>query len=392
LGQQIVQDFPPVGSVTGALASGYGQYNPVEVKRDPQGNIDWPGTLGATTGRAIGMVGGLLLGGGEGEPKTPKAPREIASDLTSAINPPRQEYRSMHGAWQQEAGDLLDYSNRTGVPLGGLERTRYMLQGLNQEVRNFYQQNMMSPQVAGTEVGKPPLFQGRTMGEGAGQRTTLGDLDARATQLNAQLRDNYMARLAGKEQTGLANDATLKAELTQVDQALYDGISKQTGYSTDDVRAIRQKMGRTYQLGYQTEAAIFDKMSRTRTGAEGSGMPQSLNQAAFQYLNRRFLGGPMGIADKALNNAWEGAGKTPTLPSTGYPQPAFLGPSNQQAFTNPQAFANPTVPLGTMGRTPPWVGMNTAGVPVPSQPEMFSPAEIQAQVQRNAAIRRTLKR
>jgi hypothetical protein len=81
--QQIGQDFPPLSGVpigtpgwwkpkfelpTGALGAGYGQLNPIEVKRDPQGSIDWPATIGATGGKIATMAAPLFLGAPQEDP------------------------------------------------------------------------------------------------------------------------------------------------------------------------------------------------------------------------------------------------------------------------------------------------------------------------------------
>jgi hypothetical protein len=91
---QIGQDFPPAGSIGGALAQGYGQLNPFEVKRDAQGDIDWPATIGATGGKIATMAAPFLLGAaaktGMGEVPKPLSEGVYSSEgdtIASSLKP-----------------------------------------------------------------------------------------------------------------------------------------------------------------------------------------------------------------------------------------------------------------------------------------------------------------
>jgi hypothetical protein len=271
----------------------------------------------------------------------PRSPYQQALDITKAVNPPVGEYRSMVNALQPEMGNITDFAKRTGNPLKTLEDLKTAAYGSSQEVRGIYKQRILDP-IADNQVGAPPNFQGRRIGEG--QQTTIGNLDARATAINDELRSNYMKRLEGQQREALASDADLRQELTSIDQTLYNEIAKRTGLTPDQVKQIRQTMGRQYQIGYQVEGAIYNKLAAQRGTTENTGMgginKLTLGQlpvAAVNYLR----GGPIGIANRAVGRAMSNVSINPTQ------TPNVYSSQIQQPFAPPGYQLGP-VPPGTV--------------------------------------------
>jgi hypothetical protein len=61
--KELQQKYPPVGNVGDVLKQAYGSLNPVQVRRDESGAVDYPATFGAT----LGNLGAMLTMGKMGE-------------------------------------------------------------------------------------------------------------------------------------------------------------------------------------------------------------------------------------------------------------------------------------------------------------------------------------
>jgi hypothetical protein len=77
--QQVKQDSPPTHSATDTLINAYGSLLPVALKRAPDGSIDWPATMAASTGKAAALIGPVFLH------MSPEDRAQLPSAVKSAI-------------------------------------------------------------------------------------------------------------------------------------------------------------------------------------------------------------------------------------------------------------------------------------------------------------------
>ena len=98
--KELQKKYPPTHDIWKTLAQAYGGLNPAAVKRDAQGNILWPETIGATVGRLL-MLGGV--------PEAREVGAEGAEAVKSATELPRTMARSYtHTAERQTRQFVAD--------------------------------------------------------------------------------------------------------------------------------------------------------------------------------------------------------------------------------------------------------------------------------------------
>jgi len=266
---------------------------------------------------------------------------QAARKLTAAINPDAKRASNYIGAAQKEVPNVLDYAKRQNNPLKTQLEFSKAAQGSAQEARNHYEQNILGPN-AHRQVPVPSNYGGNAYtpgGENPQTSASLGDIDKRVVQLNKELSGPSAKLNAGDQREALASKAGLQAEHGQLTDLLHRSLSNLTGVAPEDIANLRQRVGRSYELSNDTNAAVTKR--GLREGQSSSSVPHlSLGNVAVKALEH-LRGGPQAIADRSFQRAIKGfPGQAEPLPQIKPPEPSGA------------EYPGQVPPMQTMDRTP----------------------------------------
>lgn len=246
-----------------------------------------------------------------------------AQQLTQAINPPASEYPNLSRALTNQAGNIVDFAQRTGNSLSSNTDFANAAQGAGYETQQYLKNNFIDP-VANDEVSVAGAgYKGRTVGEG--QRATIGDINARIGQLNDLLRANYFLRRHGQQMSATAQDADLQAEHDSLVNILHNAVADKLRVDPADIANLRQRAGQLYSIADQTNAAVNDRLRSEASYRYGQALPKSGTELGFRIVNR-LRGGQEASSSRALVDALSNT----NIPVTPLPSPggAIQGPAS----------------------------------------------------------------
>jgi hypothetical protein len=260
-----------------------------------------------------------------------------ARNLSAAVLPASKDATNFIQAAQQEVPNILDYAKRTGNPLNTQLEFSKAAQGYAQEVRGFYENDLLGP-VQNKLVRTSGTGFGSRMGEGQDTYATLGEIDKRVTAINQQL--DAPAMNADDARRALASKQGLQDEAAGLRNILHQNLSDASGLTPDQVADIRQRVGRSYELANDTNAAVTQRM---QSAAKAEAAPLDWRSPGKALQDQ--VGGPVGIADRAFQRAIARfPGQSTPLPTVN-PQAAAAAPApgltrmQQLAAASRQQFA-----------------------------------------------------
>jgi len=309
-------------------------------------------------------------------------PEEMAArNLTNAINPAPQRAGQYIQAAQKEVPNVIDYAKRTGNPLNTQLEFAKAAEGNAKEARTHYEDNILGPNATET-VPAPSGYGGRSIpsGENTQNRaTTLGDIDSRIVDINKELDKPRLN--ASDQRTALASEAELQAEKSQLTDILHRSLANFTGLQPEDIANLRQRVGRSYELANDTNAAVTGRgLQEGKPGSlvHGLGMGQLAMKAAD--IAR---GGPTAIADRSFQRAIANfPGQAEPLPQPTGPVPAAAAaPKPRPVMPRPDPVEIPIVNTGD-----PTAQFDVRNNNVQTYQNMQAAEQAAADQQRNAAL------
>lgn len=315
----IVGAAAPVPTVVGLATGALGQKAGKAGSKALGASEDQSDLIGDITG-LVGGYGGSKIGAkipgivSDAIAPKPLPPPEAARGVTQAINPPAEQWNSHIAATEAEAGNIKAFAQRNNLPLKTQLDWAKASRGAAQEAQQLYQQKILGPMqdqpvsVAGTG------YRGTTVGEG--QNAKLGDINARITTINDELRNAYVKRQEGQTRTAIASDADLAAERSALTDILHNELSRRTGVPAENIAALRQRFGRQYSLADQTLAKVNQRQSGISNANEGANTPTSKTGFVSELINKA-RGGPEAISNRAFRKA---LGKTGNIQATDLPE------------------------------------------------------------------------
>jgi len=239
-----------------------------------------------------------------------------ARQLSAAVLPAGKDAANFINAAKEEVPNILDYAKQTGNPLNTQLEFSKAAQGYAQQVRGVYENNVLGPS-ANKLVRTTGTGYGQRMGEGPDTYATLGDIDKRITALNTQL--DAPTLNADDARRALATKSELKAEAAGLRDILHKNLSETTGLTPDQIANLRQRVGRSYELANDTDAAVTARMQSVGKADLKPVKFSELPSQAYQYVQ----GGPVPIADRAFQRAIK------NFPGQSQPLPAIQPPAPQ---------------------------------------------------------------
>jgi hypothetical protein len=245
------------------------------------------GDLASQVGRYVRPTSSPLI-----VPQTEMAARNLAT----AILPATKDSTNFIQAAQQEVPNVLDYAKRTGNPLNTQLEFSKAAQGYAQEVRSLYQDKILGP-VADQSVKTTGTGFGSRTGEGPDTSATLGNIDQRITSINTQL--DKPSLNADDARRALASQTDLQSEAARLRVILHQNLSASSGLPPDQIADLRQRVGRSYELANDTNAAVTARM---QSAGAADLKPVKVGEIPGRAINL-LRGGPVPIADRAFQNA-----------------------------------------------------------------------------------------
>lgn len=179
---------------------------------------------------------------------------QASRKLTNAINPNPAEANQFITNASRRVPDILEYAQRTGNPLNTRLEFSKAAHGASDEIRNYYDTNLLGP-VADKQVSVAGSgYAGKTIGEGP--NATLGAIDSRLADINQQLKPAYRQRNMGMVGSKLASEEDLQAEASSLRNILYKSLGKYSGMMPDAIGEIRSTFGSLKHLAEATDEAV----------------------------------------------------------------------------------------------------------------------------------------
>lgn len=244
--------------------------------------------------------------GSRWKPKTSAAvvpqAEQAGSGLARAINPTVQLAPGDEEALTAQTPGIKEYAARTGNPLSTRWEFVKAAEGHGGEYRQLWQDQVLGP------------TQSKSVTVANGQKMTLGEIDHRISDINADLRtDNMRPNEARQFTSQQARD--MRSEAGRLNEILASHLSDATGLTPAEIKQIR--------MGYGQSRAIdqFTDFARRAPGGAPSALPHSkagLISAAADAAQ----GGRSAIAERAFQDALRTPGleAAPQSPIAGFGQ------------------------------------------------------------------------
>lgn len=271
-------------AITGIGKSLWGVSTPGLINR--MSNKEDPAKIGADMTVALG---GYMAGGPKEEGAAPRVKAsQAAKEITDAVNPLPKHMESFQRSLGQHLDKITTFAKSNGIDIASLDGLSKAMKGSSEWIRDHYYKQMLGP-----VKDNPVSIAGRVKGY-SGETThapgsaTLGQLDARLSQVNAELNPKYAkGGMAG--QAAVKSAAELNAEAAGIRSVLYPEIAKATGLDPKVVADTRASFGALNELAEKTGQSASKSRFATNKATQG---PVTLNPLSS---SKHF------IADKAIN-------------------------------------------------------------------------------------------
>lgn len=208
-------------------------------------------TAGQGAGQAITALAAEGARAGISKLREPLTPEQAARRITDAVNPVAKTIPGYQEALTKHLNKIMEFADRRGLKINSLESLTKAMQGSGLELKNYWYDKILGPVKANkVQISGIPGYAGKADGAVA----TLGDLDARLSQINAELNPKF-AKEGVAAQAAVKSAADLNAEAAAIRKVLYPELSKVTGISAEELSNTRQAFGSLRDLGDKTQLA-----------------------------------------------------------------------------------------------------------------------------------------
>lgn len=265
-----------------------------------------------------------------------------AQKIAQSILPPGGIKPELVKSIQSEAPAVVDYARRTGNPLNTQAEGLKAAQGVAIEGLEHYKDNILAP-----IADKPVVLDPENSSLGA--KATIGEVDAKITELNHQL-DTSKTASAGQTLDKVAA-SKISDEVAYLRKQLYSSLESNTGISADHLQEMREGYGGEFSLANQLEAAQNARLTRTgqlSQGQQGIALKRpSILEVPGQVV-QAVRGGEQAIADRQFSAAIKRV--QPQAPSR--PVPQITPPSEAESAS--EAEQGRTQQLTTQSNSERW--------------------------------------
>lgn len=246
-------DKPSYDSIVGKLGEAVG-VNPANI-RDAAARQDYAGLASeATVPIATTLLGGKLLGkafeGSSGN-LSPEARANAVRQLSDAVNVPPKQAPKFNSDLSTHIDKVVDYATENRIPLNSREGLASAMKGAASKQKATYYQQVLGPN-RDIAVTPPDGYSGDISNPGEMySRATLGQLDARLSQINAELSPKY-AKGGMAAQAAVKSAAELNSEAAGIRAVLYGHLGDIVGSDPKGVGALRASFGALDDMAEKT--------------------------------------------------------------------------------------------------------------------------------------------
>jgi hypothetical protein len=244
------------------------------------------------TSDAATFLGGYMAGGPKETGSGEVSAGDAAKTITDAVNPLPKQMASFQRTVGQHLDKIITFAKSNRIDIGSLDGLAKAMKGSGDWIKQHYYKEMLGP-----VKDRPVSIAGRIPGYSGGTLTnpstaSLGQLDARLSQVNAELNPKYAkGGLAGNAAVKSATE--LNAEASAIRKELYGGIAKATGLDPDTVSQTRGAFGALDDLAEKTGTAAAKERHSANIQARAPVTVSPFSASSGKQF----------IADKALNYA-----------------------------------------------------------------------------------------
>lgn len=299
-----------------AIPSGIGQL-PGAIK-DLSESSDPLGFLAAAAPRALGQGAGqalLAAGTAKAFSSSPLDAETAANRLTNAVNPPAKNLQAFEQNLTKHFDKVTQYARDNNITINSRESLAKAMQGAADTQRTHYYNNILGP-VRGEQVlmSDVPGYSGG----GTGASASLGDIDARLSQINAELRPKYN-KGGMNASAAVKSEAELNAEASALRSKLYTELANRTGLTPQQVAETRGSFGALGDLSEKTGLAAAKARTAENTLQQGPVTINPLSQTKHFLLDKAINAMRGDTAGKAISKTITQSATSPFTP----PQPIF---------------------------------------------------------------------
>jgi hypothetical protein len=273
------------------------------------------------------IVGGGLqaLSGPTGfmAPESPKvgemAVEDAAKTITNAVNPQIKKLGNYETELAKHLDKIIAFAGKRGVNIDSIEGLWKGMVVAQKSILSHYYEHILGPvkQLA-TDITGIKGYAGETTGTPSS--ATLGQLDARLSQINAELGSKFAkGGIAGQQAVKSAEE--LNAERQAIQSVLYPRLGQVSGLGTETIADTREAFGSLRNLAEQTKQSM-DTARHAANAAKNS--PITINPFSASE-------GKQFVVDKAVNamrgdpikKAIADAARRLDVPKYELPEPSF---------------------------------------------------------------------
>ena len=198
-------------------------------------------------------------------------PASTVRSLTDAINPPVKQMARFEKSLGEQLDKIISFAAQKGIKLDSVENVAQAMKEAATSIRQHYYEKILAP------------FKDVSVGD-----TTLGRLDSRLSQINAELASRYAKTGDMAARAAVKSEFELNNEAAAIRNTLYSKLGDVTGLGKEVIASTRKAFGTLESLSETTQEAA----SASRHAANvASREPWTLNPLSN---TKQF------IADKAL--------------------------------------------------------------------------------------------
>ena len=292
---------PPTPTQSAAAALG--------VNSDEVGQQIQSGNYAGATGSLLPPVLAAILGarelGSADLSAAPKSVPEMAADLTNKVNPLPKKMSGFQANLTKQLPNVIQRAQDTGVDVGKLQSSPQTLANVLKDAaaakRATYYAMLKPIKDSAVDVSDIPNYDGGTVNHANfDQAATLGQLDARLTELNNTLKPKYDKGGAdARAAVGQENTIDLAREAAGIRSTLYSEIGQRVGIDPSVVADTKASMGALDNLAQQVQLAanlkrfkanvvrqkLPGQLAKGALWATGTGAAGALSWDAIKYLS-----------------------------------------------------------------------------------------------------------
>ncbi len=188
-----------------------------------------------------------------------------AENLMKAIMPPEGVTPGGVKSVMREAPHIREYAQRTGNPLKTVPEGKYAAQGVAEEGFNNYKQKFLGPNA------NERVTLENNMSPDLGHSATLGEIEKQISDLNDQIRNpSAVSKSTGQLMTAMEKTGA-EAELKGLRGKLYGTLAEKTGYTPEDIQAMREGYGGQFTLKNALESGHANRLTSEGRSSQGGG-------------------------------------------------------------------------------------------------------------------------